>query len=292
MLKLIAGPVIGAVIGYCTNYLAVKMLFFPKREIRIGGYKLPFTPGAIPKGKPRLAKAVGTIVANDLLTQEDIKKKVLSEETENGIVNQIMTVLSKDIKSVIIDAGSSAEQYDDVKIKIVDTLSNQIIDSIHHMNLEELIVSEAGRIVKEKMSGSMLGMFVNEGMINSIIQPIGREFVAYIDNNGADIIEAEIEYKINSLQEQSVAGICQSMDISEDNIRGIVQKLYRRVADSLTEKLIGNLDITGMIEEKINAMDVDSLENLVLTVMKKELDMIVNLGALVGGVLGILTLLF
>ena len=292
MLKLIAGPVIGAVIGYCTNYLAVKMLFFPKREIRIGGYKLPFTPGAIPKGKPRLAKAVGTIVANDLLTQEDIKKKVLSEETENGIVNQIMTVLSKDIKSVIIDAGSSAEQYDDVKIKIVNTLSNQIIDSIHHMNLEELIVSEAGRIVKEKMSGSMLGMFVNEGMINSIIQPIGREFVAYIDNNGADIIEAEIEYKINSLQEQSVAGICQSMDISEDNIRGIVQKLYRRVADSLTEKLIGNLDITGMIEEKINAMDVDSLENLVLTVMKKELDMIVNLGALVGGVLGILTLLF
>lgn len=292
MLKLIAGPVIGAVIGYCTNYLAVKMLFFPKREIRIGGYKLPFTPGAIPKGKPRLAKAVGTIVANDLLTQEDIKKKVLSEETENGIVNQIMTVLSRDIKSVIIDAGSSAEQYDDVKIKIVNTLSNQIIDSIHHMNLEELIVSEAGRIVKEKMSGSMLGMFVNEGMINSIIQPIGREFVAYIDNNGADIIEAEIEYKINSLQEQSVAGICQSMDISEDNIRGIVQKLYRRVADSLTEKLIGNLDITGMIEEKINAMDVDSLENLVLTVMKKELDMIVNLGALVGGVLGILTLLF
>ena len=292
MLKLIAGPVIGAVIGYCTNYLAVKMLFFPKREIRIGGYKLPFTPGAIPKGKPRLAKAVGTIVANDLLTQEDIKKKVLSEETENGIVNQIMTVLSKDIKSVIIDAGSSAEQYDDVKIKIVNTLSNQIIDSIHHMNLEEIIVSEAGRIVKEKMSGSMLGMFVNEGMINSIIQPIGREFVAYIDNNGADIIEAEIEYKINSLQEQSVAGICQSMDISEDNIRGIVQKLYRRVADSLTEKLIGNLDITGMIEEKINAMDVDSLENLVLTVMKKELDMIVNLGALVGGVLGILTLLF
>ena len=40
-----------------------------------GGHKLPFTPGAIPKGKPRLAKAVGTIVANDLLTEEDINKE-------------------------------------------------------------------------------------------------------------------------------------------------------------------------------------------------------------------------
>ena len=73
MLEIIAGPAVGALIGYCTNYIAVKMLFYPKKEIRIGGHKLPFTPGAIPKGKPRLAKAVGTIVANDLLTEEDIK---------------------------------------------------------------------------------------------------------------------------------------------------------------------------------------------------------------------------
>ena len=37
-------------------------------------------------------------------------------------------------------------------------------------------------------------------------------------------------------------------------------------------------------------MDVDSLEIMVLTVMKKELDTIVNLGALVGAVLGILNM--
>lgn len=65
-----------------------------------------------------------------------------------------------------------------------------------------------------------------------------------------------------------------------------------QAVDSLMEKLIGNLDIAGMIEEKINAMDVDSLEQMVLTVMKKELDTIVNLGALVGAVLGVLNLFF
>jgi len=35
-LTIIAGPLIGAVIGYFTNYLAVKMLFRPRREIKIG----------------------------------------------------------------------------------------------------------------------------------------------------------------------------------------------------------------------------------------------------------------
>lgn len=82
MLEKLAGPVIGALIGYCTNYIAVKMLFYPKKEIRIFGHKLPFTPGAIPKGKPRLAKAIGNIVAEDLLTKEDIKQKMISAETE------------------------------------------------------------------------------------------------------------------------------------------------------------------------------------------------------------------
>lgn len=48
-----------AVIGYFTNYLAVKMLFRPRREIKIGSKTLPFTPGVIPKGKPRLARVIG-----------------------------------------------------------------------------------------------------------------------------------------------------------------------------------------------------------------------------------------
>ncbi|MDD7220543.1 MAG: DUF445 family protein [Blautia sp.] len=54
--------------------------------------------------------------------------------------------------------------------------------------------------------------------------------------------------------------------------------------------MLENLNIAEIIEDKINEMNIDSLEKLVLTVMKKELDMIVNLGALVGAVLGILNI--
>lgn len=77
-LQNLTGPIIGSIIGYFTNYIAVKMLFYPRNEVKICGHKVPFTPGAIPKGKPRLAKTVGTVVANTLLTEEDIKQRVLS----------------------------------------------------------------------------------------------------------------------------------------------------------------------------------------------------------------------
>ena len=45
-----------------------------------------------------------------------------------------------------------------------------------------------------------------------------------------------------------------------------------------------------MVEEKINAMPIDELERLIYDVMKKELNAIINLGALIGFILGLLNL--
>ena len=84
--------------------------------------------------------------------------------------------------------------------------------------------------------------------------------------------------------------LCSHMDISESDLRKTAASFYRRAVDAVVGRLMENLDIAGIIEEKVNAMDVDSLEIMVLTVMKKELDTIVNLGALVGAVLGILNM--
>ena len=41
VIEILAGPVIGGVIGYFTNYIAVKMLFRPLKPVKIGGRTLP-----------------------------------------------------------------------------------------------------------------------------------------------------------------------------------------------------------------------------------------------------------
>ena len=61
-LQMIAAPVIGGIIGLITNGLAIKMLFRPHKEIYIGKFRLPFTPGLIPKEKNRIAAAIGKII--------------------------------------------------------------------------------------------------------------------------------------------------------------------------------------------------------------------------------------
>lgn len=62
--------ILGAIIGYLTNSVAIRMLFRPIRPIRVFGLRLPFTPGVIPRRRSELAESIGRMVARDLLTDD------------------------------------------------------------------------------------------------------------------------------------------------------------------------------------------------------------------------------
>ncbi len=86
-------PLIGAVIGYFTNWLAIKMLFRPYKTIRIAGIRLPFTPGILPREKDRLAVSLGETVAQELLTPQVISKRMQSPEIRNMMEKGVTTAL-------------------------------------------------------------------------------------------------------------------------------------------------------------------------------------------------------
>ena len=285
-LQNLAGPIIGAVIGYCTNYIAVKMLFYPRNEVKICGHKLPFTPGAIPKGKPRLAKSVGNIVANTLLTEKDIKQKILSPETEDAVLDKVMAELSNKIYVEMGRVCSTYEEYGNFKTNLSDAFTNQIMDSIGKIDLKNTIVTEAGRVIREKVNGTMLAMFLSDEMLNSFIQPVGVELENYIAENGRDFIQKEVNEKIMVFEQKSILDLCREMDVEEEKIREAIRSIYQKASENAVNRVLKNVDISAMIEDKINEMKTEELEKMVLTVMKKELDTIVNLGALIGFILG------
>ena len=285
-LQNLTGPIIGSVIGYCTNYIAVKMLFYPRNEVKICGHKVPFTPGAIPKGKPRLAKSVGSIVANTLLTEEDIRQKILSPETEEAVVDKIMEELSKKIYVGMGRICSNYEQYGDLKTNISNAFTDQIMESIGKIDLKNTVVTEAGRIIKEKVNGTMMAMFLNDEMLDSFIQPVGAELENHIAENGRDFVQKEVNEKIMVFEQKSILGLCEEMNVEEERIRSAVRSIYHKASENAVTGVLKNVDISAMIEDKINEMKTEDLEKMVLTVMKKELDTIVNLGALIGFILG------
>ncbi len=95
ILDMLSGPLIGGLIGYFTNYIAVKMLFRPLYPKKIGRYTLPFSPGLIPKRQGELARAIGNAVGNELLTKADIEQVLLSENMKKAITDAILEQLKK-----------------------------------------------------------------------------------------------------------------------------------------------------------------------------------------------------
>lgn len=69
---------IGALIGGFTNHLAIRMLFRPHEAKYIGSWRVPFTPGLIPKRRDELAIQFGKTVTNYLLTPDTFRKKLLT----------------------------------------------------------------------------------------------------------------------------------------------------------------------------------------------------------------------
>ena len=69
----VAPPVAGAIIGYFTNDIAIKMLFRPYKPIYVGKRQLPFTPGLIPRNQERLASRIADTIMGSLLTPDELQ---------------------------------------------------------------------------------------------------------------------------------------------------------------------------------------------------------------------------
>lgn len=292
ILRILAGPIIGAVIGYCTNYIAVKMLFRPYRPIKVFGKTLPFTPGIIPKRQPDLARAVGKAVGDNLFGEVEIKGILQSDEVKNTIIGGITDSIEnaidgETVRGTIMKLASSEESYDNKKDTIADFLSVRIIEGIKSLDIAEIITKQGTSAIKQM--GGMLAMFVNESMVSSMAGPISEKFVDYLEGEGYFKIHQLVENEINEIEGWSMDRIIGEHRL--DKIRTAISDLYDKMLGDKIADILNAFDVEGIVEEKIVSMDVEELETLILSVMKHELGMIVNLGALIGLILGLINLL-
>ena len=197
-------PLIGAVIGYFTNYIAVKMLFFPHEEKRIFGIRIPFTPGAIPKGKARLAKAAGRIVKNDLFTMEDISGKLLTEEVEMPLIDKVMSILDQPIRETGSVLAGSPEKYDRLEANFITLLERKITDAVHRMDIPAVVRDEGARMIREQAAKSgILSMIVTDNLIDMVMKSVSDKMEEFIDAKAPGMINEITESRIHDLGDRT-----------------------------------------------------------------------------------------
>ena len=124
-------PFIGALIGYCTNFLAVRMLFRPHKAINILWLKLQ---GLLPKRRHDLAVSIGETVAQELVSVEDVTNIIKGVDFEKEIIGisdevvdkKIRNEMEKDIPMIALLPGAVFD-------KLKDAINKGILGNINSL---------------------------------------------------------------------------------------------------------------------------------------------------------------
>lgn len=111
--------IVGAALGGLTNAMAIRMLFKPHRAYYVGKWKIPFTPGLIPKRQKEIAVQLGEMVGTYLLTAEGLEKQIKDSSFKSGVSEWLEAEAAKIIKS-----ERSLETYVEQTIGIHDLKQN------------------------------------------------------------------------------------------------------------------------------------------------------------------------
>lgn len=95
LILFLSSVLIAAIIGGVTNHLAIKMLFYPRTELRLFGGRVPFTPGIIPKRRGEIAASFGQIVAQHLITGDAVKRWLHAPETDARLQSLLDELLER-----------------------------------------------------------------------------------------------------------------------------------------------------------------------------------------------------
>lgn len=295
ILEYLSGPVVGAVIGYITNDIAIRMLFRPRQPKYLFGCHVPFTPGIIPKEKNRIAGAIGMSISENLMNREVLEQNLLSEEmiakirqavqdfTDTQLHNDETVeqfarhyLTASEVQALRDNASDEATRLITTKLQdkaigeqIAHAATQHVIDKTHH--------SLAGRLGADKLLNALSGPVETHlaRHINEVLQSQSGEMVARLVSDEGDKL-------LSMPMRQLLAGHEQQVAQAQDSIVSV----YRTVITEHLPRILEAIDISAIVERRICEMDMAEAEGIIMQVMHKELRAIVWLGALLGCIMG------
>ena len=163
-------PLIAALIGWLTNYLAVKMLFHPKLPIKIFGISIQ---GVFPKRQKQLAEKLGTLVAEELFSVKDVAQKLKELATSSESMELVGKRIEKTIREKLVKSFPMLAMFltDEMVEKVTNLFKSELQDFLGESakdlgrKLEEsLDVKELVRVKVEAFSSNKL-----EGILVAIM---------------------------------------------------------------------------------------------------------------------------
>lgn len=190
--ELVLPPAVGALVGWWTNYVALWLLFRPRRPWRLGPWTVQ---GLLPRRRAELAEAVAEVVARELVQQADLRARAAGPELRERVVRAAVRVatavterwlpgfLPEGLRTLVLqrvtaaaraEAGRAAERLlpqviDDLLAGVdVRAMVRERLDALDLAELEALVRQVAGReLAYIVRAGAVLGFLV--GLVQAAV---------------------------------------------------------------------------------------------------------------------------
>lgn len=310
-------PLLGGLIGYITNDIAIRMLFRPHKAKYLFGIHIPFTPGIIPKEKGRIAEAIGGVISENLMNNEVLEKYLLSDEMIGKVrsaVEEFISTQQQNQESVARFLGHylSNDEIDTIAQNINQSITKQTYEKLADSSVGDKVAHIAIAHVAQKLTidgaqellsgiggalGGLKGMAAGLFSGNIVAKFLGmlrepaEHFLAknintMLRDNGEEIVSNMIGGEVDNFLNKPVCKLLEGHEEQLAQTVDTIESIYRSIITDHLPKILESIDISKIVRERINEMDVNETEKLIFQVMDKELKAIVWLGALLGLLMG------
>ena len=173
-------PVISAFIGWFTNYIAIKMLFHPRKPKRFLGITIQ---GIFPKRQQQFAEKLGKLVSNELISFAEIEAKVTNPENVQKILPlidaHIDTFLKVKLKEQMPVVGMFIGEKTIVQLKAVflkeleEIFPLMMKNYMNHLekdlDLEKIVIDKVKNFSSDKLEDILFQIMAKEFRFVEII---------------------------------------------------------------------------------------------------------------------------
>ena len=294
-LQYISGPLLGAIIGYITNDIAIRMLFRPRTAKYILGKRVPFTPGIIPKEKNRIAGAIGGAISENLMNKEVLEKTLLSDEMLEKLRNAVDEFFNTQMHNEETLEQFAAHYLTEEEISAMrestcDEIAKLITAKLRDRAIGASIAHAATQHVIDKTRASVAGKIKADRLLEVIATPIEAKLAQHINevlHDQAPSMSTRIVYnESDKLLSMPMRSLFEGHEEQMLQAREGIVSVYRTIISDHLPRILESINISNIVESRIKEMDMEEAEKIILSVMKKELRAIVWLGALLGSIMG------
>ena len=237
-------PLIGAFIGYLTNHVAIRMLFRPLRAWRICGLRVPMTPGVIPAKRGELAKNMGEVVGEHLLTSDEIARGLdnpIFQAHLRGIIGErLEEIMRRDLGPLGTVIPSKFRVYFDIASKTVIYQAKE--------KIRLYLASDEFRAIADQALERRMESFL-AGEVRTVIAGGQRERVYALIEQTVDRLlhSTALEEWAEDMVRQQVYGVIERRRSLHDLLPGEMEEALRGVVLDQTPALLCRL--AAMISE-------------------------------------------